>query len=177
MDRVEQDWSARHRVSGFGSGEGFIEHAASQPGDAIYMVESELARLLAVASREGSAVSAVLRHAYDFRRIEHRIRKTVHDAPAAPVTLIGHVTVEELRDALRHKAIEHGIAVEVREKTGGRDRVLLRAAEEAVKAVKASWWTVPTFGTDPSAASTAFPARVGVEAGSPDRHPEAERGP
>jgi len=29
------------------------------------------------------------------------------------------VTVEELRDALRHKAIEHGIAVEVRRRPAG----------------------------------------------------------
>lgn len=98
FDRVEDDWAFEHRVSGFGSGEAFIEHAAAHPGDAIYMIESEFARLLAVASREGSSVSAVLRNAYDFRRLEHRVRKTVNSAPPAPVSLVGHVTIDELRD-------------------------------------------------------------------------------
>lgn len=101
MRHVEDGWHDRHRVSGFGSGEAFIEHASENPGDAIYMVEPELARLLAAASRDGSSVSSVLRNAWDFRRMEHRIRKVKHDAPAAPVSLVGHITIDELRDA-RH---------------------------------------------------------------------------
>jgi len=101
MRRVEDGWYEVHQVSGFGSGEAFIEHAAENPGAAIYVVETELARLLAVASREGSSISSVLRAAWDFRRMEHRIRKKRYDAPAAPVSLIAHITMDELRDS-RH---------------------------------------------------------------------------
>lgn len=98
MRHVEDDWHARHAVGGFASGEAFIEHAEEQPGEAIYMVESELARLLAVASRDGSSVSSVLRNAWDFRGMEHRIRKKKYVAPPAPVTLIGHITIDEVKD-------------------------------------------------------------------------------
>jgi hypothetical protein len=101
MQRVDEDWERRHRIGGFGSGEAFIEHAAGAPGDAIYMVESEFARVLAVASREGSSASAVLRAGWDFARLEHRVRKQTHEAPAAPVSMLAHITAEELRDG-RH---------------------------------------------------------------------------
>ena len=101
LEGVEEGWEHRHRVGGFGSGEAFIEHAASAPGDAIYMVEPELARLLTVASREGSSASSVLRAAWDCQRLEHRVRKQTLEAPATPVSLLGHITSEELRDG-RH---------------------------------------------------------------------------
>ena len=101
MRHVEDGWHELHQVSGFGSGEAFIEHAASTPGSPIYLVETELARLLAVASREGSSISSVLRAAWDFRRMEHRIRKKRYDAPAAPISLVAHITMDELRDS-RH---------------------------------------------------------------------------
>lgn len=101
MRHVEEGWHELHQVSGFGSGEGFVEHAAANPGSAIYLVETELARLLAVASREGSSISPVMRSAWDFRRMEHRIRKKKYDAPAAPVSLVAHITMDELRDS-RH---------------------------------------------------------------------------
>jgi hypothetical protein len=98
MRHVEEGWHQRHQVSGFGSGEALVEHASNQPGEAIYMVESELARVLAVASREGSSASSALRSAWDFQRMEHRIRRHVYDAPPAPVSMVGHITLSELRD-------------------------------------------------------------------------------
>lgn len=101
MAPVEEGWEQRHRVGGFGSGEAFIQHASENPGDAIYMVESEFARVLAVASREGSSASSVLRAAWDFSRLEHRIRKQTYEAPPAPVSMVAHITADELRDG-RH---------------------------------------------------------------------------
>ena len=101
MGRVEDGWHERHQVSGFGSGEAFIQHAAERPGEAILMIEPELSRLFAVAAREGSTASAALRSAWDFRRMELRTRSHLLDAPAAPVSLVGHITMGELRDT-RH---------------------------------------------------------------------------
>lgn len=97
--RVEEGWHDAHQVSGFGSGEAFIEHAAGSPGESILLHEPELGRLLAVASREGSSASSVLRAAWDFRRMEHRVRKQTYDAPPAPVSLVAHVTMDELKDS------------------------------------------------------------------------------
>jgi hypothetical protein len=96
--RVDDGWAERHRVGGFGSGEAFIEHAAQNPGEAIFLVESELSRVLAVAAREGSTVSSVLRCGWDFQPMEHRVRKNPYVAPPAPVVLVGNITIPELRD-------------------------------------------------------------------------------
>lgn len=101
MRRVEDRWDEAHQVSGFGSGEGFIEHAATNPGSAIYLVETELARLLAVASRDGSTISSVLRAAWDFKRLEVRVRRNPLNAPPAPVSMVAHITIDELKDS-RH---------------------------------------------------------------------------
>jgi hypothetical protein len=99
MRRVEDGWDQNHRVGGFGSGEAFIQHAAEHPGDALYLVESEFAKVLASTARDASSASSVLRQAWDFQRLEHRIRKQAYDAPAAPVSLIAHITADELRDS------------------------------------------------------------------------------
>jgi hypothetical protein len=98
MERVEDGWHRGHRVGGFGSGEAFIEHCAENPGSSVLMVEPEFARLLAVASREGSSASSVLRSAWDHRPMDYRIRKTKYEAPAAPIALLAQITADELRD-------------------------------------------------------------------------------
>lgn len=98
MRRVEDGWHERHRVSGFGSGEAFIEHASSMPGEPVYLYEPEFARLLVVASRDGSSVSSVLRHAWDFDQMQLRTRSNHLSAPPTAASLIGHITTGELRD-------------------------------------------------------------------------------
>jgi Protein of unknown function (DUF3987) len=99
MRLVEEGWHRDHQVSGFGSGEGFIEHAAMRPGSSIYLVETEFARMLAVASREGATISPVMRAAWDFRPMELRLRGKQYEADAAPVALMAHMTMGELHDS------------------------------------------------------------------------------
>jgi Protein of unknown function (DUF3987) len=98
LNHVEDGWNERHELGGFGSGEALIEQASQHPNEAILMVESEFGRVLAAASRDGSTVSQVLRQAFDFRRMEHRIRGKAFTAPPTPVSLIGHITADELKD-------------------------------------------------------------------------------
>ena len=76
--------------------------ATRRSGHVIH-TEPELSRLLAVSrTREGvEPASAALRSAWDFRRMELRTRSHLLDAPAAPVSLVGHITMGELRDT-RH---------------------------------------------------------------------------
>lgn len=81
MRRVEEGWHERHKVGGFGSGEAFIEHASSLPGEPVYLHEAEFARVLVVASREGSSASSVLRDAWDFRPMQLRTRGKQLSAP------------------------------------------------------------------------------------------------
>ncbi len=57
--------------------------------------ESELARLLAAAARDGSKVSRVFRSAWGYERMERRIRGKVY-SPPAPASVVGHITIDEL---------------------------------------------------------------------------------
>jgi Protein of unknown function (DUF3987) len=98
FENVEDGWRDRHEIGGFGSGEALIERATKQPDESILMIESEFSRVLATASRDGSTVSQVLRSAWDFRRMEHRIRGKDYAAPPTPVSLVGHITADELKD-------------------------------------------------------------------------------
>lgn len=99
LNPVEDSWSEDHEVSGFGSGEAFIEHAAEHPGAALLIDEVEMARVFATAAWDASTVSSTLRRAFDYRPLEHRVRKGKPlKAPRTPTALVGHITAEELRD-------------------------------------------------------------------------------
>src|SRR5207248_1730497 len=61
----------------------------------------------------GSTVSSVLRNAWGYRRMEHRVRGRTYSAPPAPVGLLGHITMGELLDArsgLRTVDVRNGLA-------------------------------------------------------------------
>jgi hypothetical protein len=116
MESADHGWSDLYQVTGFGSGEAFIKHAAGQPGAPILMIEPELGRLLTVAAREGTTVSHVLRMGYDYRRIKLRVRHKQYLAPAAPVSMIGHITEHELKDrhaGLRLVEIMNGFGIRI----------------------------------------------------------------
>jgi hypothetical protein len=98
LERVDDGWSAECEVGGFGSGEAFVEHAAEHPGSPMFVVEVEMARVFATAGWDNSTVSTVLRKAFDYQRLEHRTRKTILRAPRTAVSLVGHITADELRD-------------------------------------------------------------------------------
>jgi hypothetical protein len=112
---VDPAWVDERVVSGLSSGEGVI-HAVRDPsyrniqgeevvvdeGEAdkrLMVLESELAGPLKVMSREGNTLSVVLREAWDGDRLRTLTKNSPTKATGAHVSVISHVTKEEL---LRH---------------------------------------------------------------------------
>ena len=123
---ADEGWSSDCTASGLGSGEGLVwairdpivkmEKGAEVVVDSgvedkrILAFESEFASVLKVIQRPGSTLSPVIRDAWD----SHDLRTTVKNSPAratAPhVSLLGHITGEELRALLLETECANGFA-------------------------------------------------------------------
>ena len=92
---------AEREIGGLGSGEALIQAVADRedgPTDRRALVyEPEMARVFAVAQREGSTLSSILRDAWDRGSLRVTTRKDALRVDGAHICFVGHVTVEELR--------------------------------------------------------------------------------
>src|SRR5215216_5583490 len=109
-------WAEERVVSGLSSGEGVI-HAVrdpfygknkrgeevrldeGEPDKRLMVIEGELAGPLKMMGRDGNTLSVVLREAWDGDRLRTLTKNSPTKATGAHVSLVGHVTKEEL---LRH---------------------------------------------------------------------------
>jgi hypothetical protein len=115
--RADGPWELRI-FGGFGSGEALIEAVSEdqepdqlQPYDHRLLVrEPELARILRVAARDGSTLSSIVREAWDGEVLQLRVRGNTLVARGAHVSVIGDVTVEELRRELTDTDAMNGFA-------------------------------------------------------------------
>jgi hypothetical protein len=104
MECVEDGF--KHRVlSGLSSGEGLIkgvkEGAVGADGQHRYLVMiPEFASLLNVMKREGNTMSAILREGWDGNRLRVMTRKDPLDVDDVNLSVIAHVTPEELLNGL-----------------------------------------------------------------------------
>jgi hypothetical protein len=110
---------AQERVAGgLSSGEGLV-YAVRDGADEddpgvfdkrLYVHEPEFSRVLAVAKREGSNLSQILREAWDGKRIQNMTRNNPLKATGAHVCVVGHITTEELRRSLTDTEKASGFA-------------------------------------------------------------------
>lgn len=125
-------WETDCIQSGLSSGEGLIWHirdAVEKPvknkttGEVeletldpgiedkrLLIMESEYASVLRVAGRDGSTLSAILRDAWDRGRLQTMTKTNAAKATGAHVSVIGHVTAEELRRELSSTEAANGFA-------------------------------------------------------------------
>jgi hypothetical protein len=109
LDRADTAWASERIRSGVGSGEGVI--AAVDEGDRrLLIVEPEFARLLQVAERSGSIVSPIIRDAWDTGRLSTITKANPLRVNGAHVSVLGHITVEELRRRLTETEMANGFA-------------------------------------------------------------------
>jgi hypothetical protein len=114
--RVEPDWSDRCE-SGLTSGEGLI-YAVRDANDKeddegvsdkrLLVFESEFANVLRVLERQGNRLSIVVRDAWDGRTLSTLTRNTRAKSTKPHVSIIGHITVEELKRYLDRTEIANG---------------------------------------------------------------------
>ncbi len=119
IDRVfrlaDPRWSSDRVVGGLASGEGLIaavrDPEEGPPADRrLLVVEEEFARVLSVAARDGSTVSPVIRQAWDTGDLRVMTRKDPLKASGAHISIIGHITEEELRLRLNGTETANGFA-------------------------------------------------------------------
>jgi hypothetical protein len=110
------DTSFPERIaSGLSSGEGLIDQVRDpytddeEPRDKrLLVVESELASALKVIERQGNTLSPVLRNAWDGTALRTLTRNTPAKATGTHISLIGHITIEELRRRLDQTEAANG---------------------------------------------------------------------
>jgi hypothetical protein len=120
---VDQEFKTRIR-SGFGSGEGIISEFADQketdndkekeekaPEDKrCFIIEEEFSRILTVGAREGSTLSEILRQAWGGGVLSIIRAKDRIIANGAHISLIGHITPDELKKKLASVDMVNGFA-------------------------------------------------------------------
>lgn len=109
--------ATRHLRGGIQSGEALIQALASlaegpaNGGDQrLLLIEEEYGRLLTVAGRHGSIISPILRSAWDGDTLSARTRAATLLAEEPHLSVLGHVTVNELKAVLKPVDIANGYA-------------------------------------------------------------------
>lgn len=107
-------------MNGLSSGEGLI-HALRDPimdggveTDAgvsekrMFIREEEFARVLTVMKREGNILSMTLRSAWDDKTLQNMTKSTPDKASNTHISIIAHITPQELQRVLRYEDIYNG---------------------------------------------------------------------
>jgi Protein of unknown function (DUF3987) len=126
FQEVDPAWVSERVVSGLSSGEGLI-HAVHDPiygkknGEEVVLdegeldkrlmvLEGELAGPLKVMSREGNTLSVALRQAWDGDRLKTLTKNSPMKATGAHISVVGHITKEELLRHLNETEQANGLA-------------------------------------------------------------------
>ena len=125
---VDQTWSEDRIKGGLSSGEGLINEVRDavtkwdskaqttetvDPGvtdKRLMVVEPEFAGALAAAERHGNTLSQLVRRAWDGDKLATLTRNSPLTATAAHISLIGHITDDELRARLNRTEMANGFA-------------------------------------------------------------------
>ena len=125
---ADLQWAQERIQSGLSSGEGLIfsvrdpimkwdksegEYVEADHGvedKRLLLIESELASLLTVMQRSGNTISPLLRNAWDGNKLQTMTRKEPLTASNAHISVIGHITEDELRARLTRTDMASGFA-------------------------------------------------------------------
>ena len=118
LAQVDPSWTTGCVLPGIASGEALIAEVRDGTSDEDLgvadkrrlVLEPEFARLLAVAAREGSILSAVLREAWDGNVLKNRTKAFPQVATGAHISVVGHITREELLRRLTDTEAANGFA-------------------------------------------------------------------
>jgi DNA-binding transcriptional ArsR family regulator len=112
FDRADPAWAAC-RKQGLSSGEGLIYHVRDGDGDEdgdpgiddkrLFVVETEFGSTLRVMARDGNVLSPTLRDAWDRGELATLAKNSPTRATGAHISVVGHVTPEELRRLMGHE--------------------------------------------------------------------------
>lgn len=125
MQYVEPDWASDCVYSGLSTGEGLIHHVRdgreAEPGQKggadpgvsdkrALIIETEFASVLAAMQRTGNTLSSTLRDAWDRGDLRTMTKGSPERATAAHVSVLAHITRDELRRQLTSTERANGFA-------------------------------------------------------------------
>jgi len=116
LKAIDEEWSGSHIETGLSSGEGLIKSVCDRSSDnagvddkRMLVVEPEFANVLKNADRQGNILSVILRQAWDDSNLQVlTVSKT--KATGAHISVIGHITSDELRRYLTATEQANGFA-------------------------------------------------------------------
>ena len=125
---ADETWCSERNRGGLSSGEGLIDAVRDQvqkyntkekqieivdpgvPDKRLMVVEPEFAGVLSVAERHGNTISQLVRQAWDGHKLQTMTRSSSLSATDAHISIIGHITVDELRARLSRTDTANGFA-------------------------------------------------------------------
>lgn len=132
---VDPDWASKCEISGLSSGEGLIQTVHDgiekrepqkvkgtisgyqtvvvEPGvtdKRAFVYEPEFASVLRIVGRDGNTLSAVVRNAWDTGNLRTLTRNSPLRATVAHISILGHITKDELLHYLDRTEIGNGFA-------------------------------------------------------------------
>lgn len=117
FETVDELWTANSIQHGLSSGEGLIWAVRDSGSNdnavddkRLLVLESEFATVLRAMGRQGNVLSAVLRQAWDSGDLRILTRNDPARATGAHISVIGHITAEELRRNLTRTEVANGFA-------------------------------------------------------------------
>jgi uncharacterized protein DUF3987/bifunctional DNA primase/polymerase-like protein len=135
FERIDETWAATCVGAGLSSGEGLIWSVRDAvekkepikekgrivdyqtliadegvPDKRAFILEAEFASVLRVMGREGNTLSATIRQAWDTGNLQVKTRNNPNRATGAHVTIIGHITKDELKRNLDETETANGFA-------------------------------------------------------------------
>ncbi len=157
---MDPEWRQKRVKSGLSSGEGLkwfvrdpvVKAGEQEPSDLgetdkrLFVIEEEFAGVLQMGKREGNTLSSVLRQAWDGKRLDTLTKNDPVTATGAHISIVGHITREELRSLLSRSDAFNGFGnrflwlasdrAQLLPEGGRLDRVNLTPMVERLKAVK-----------------------------------------
>jgi hypothetical protein len=126
MAIADQEWECKRVEGGLSSGEGLIyavrdERKGMQDGDEVVfdegvedkrllVYEGEFASTLAVMRREGNTLSQIIRNSWDGVKLSTMTRKDPMRATDHLISIVAHITADELRRELDRISMANGFA-------------------------------------------------------------------
>jgi hypothetical protein len=123
---ADEEWESQRIKSGLSSGEGLISEVRDpvekegengpEPVDAgvddkrLMILEAEFAGALTVMRRHGNILSRVVRDAWDGKDLAVLVKNKPTRASGAHISIVGHITADELRASLDRTSIANGYA-------------------------------------------------------------------
>jgi hypothetical protein len=118
LSEADDYWYQYRTMGGLASGEGLIAMVRDGEGEGdkgvddkrLFVFEPEFSRVLAVANRESNILSPTIRQAWDDGRLRVMTRNNPLKATGAHVSILGHVTRDELVKRLSSLEVANGFA-------------------------------------------------------------------